>query len=170
MEYETQKQHGAQKYQNKKKNEGGIGTGRSDEYMSKRGRIKKYDRYTHHSRRQVLDEGVANGAQEAWLPTTTCSQRRAPSRGWRSHAFHGFKKYRYQGEICQLLEKNKRTPEENEIIKELAEIGIEQNIPCKRCQYYYKMLDELPDLDTVENIQDVKEMYRNRNIKTIISK
>lgn len=158
------KYRGEKKYQNKKKNMGRRGQGRSDGNSNQRGKTRLHDRYSHHSRRRVLDEGISRGAEEDWLPSTTCKQKH---KNWEP-VFNGFNKWRYRGDICKFLEKNNRTSEENKIIKELFEQypQMEKQINCRRCRYYYQMLSELPNLESVDEIQDVKEMYRNRNLKS----
>ncbi len=93
MNYYDKKNQGALKFKNKKFNNGNIGCGRSDiNRQSCRGKVKQYDRWSHHSRRRILNNGIKNGAQEMWMHSTTCEQKRKS--GW--HAFSGFNKFRYR--------------------------------------------------------------------------
>lgn len=155
MEYENYKEFGDWKQKNKRKNLGRIGCSRSDQLThNKRGEIRAEMRYSHHSRRKVLDRGIQDGAQEDWLPKTNTDTECS-----------SFKKWRYWGgDICKLVNKRKTDDEKKMILEMINEFSdkIDQ-IRCVKCRFYFHKIREFPELLDRDNIALIKEMYRSRN-------
>ena len=149
---------------NKKKNLKGVGLGRSDVYHSKRGILKMYRRHSHHSRRNVIKNGISDGANTYWLPSTSSINSHNL---WRlDTAFDSFKKWKYTGDICKVVH-NKKSSEDIITIKKLVEEypnEIEQ-IKCKYCRFYFQKVKEFPDILNHNDTNHIKELYRNRYIK-----
>lgn len=161
---ENPKSQGEQNIKYKKKNLGRVGRSRSDGNTSQRGMIVISRRKSHHSRRQVLNAGVKEGADSMWLPSTSCVQSRKHAISYSDTCFDSFKKWRYLGDICKMPDKSVDDLKEiKRILQEIPDEDINQ-IACIRCRYFYQYMKKLPEIKCGTDANTIKEIYRNRNI------
>ena len=156
MEKDTR---GEAHFRNKRRNRGRIGSSKSD--VNDKKSLPRRRRLAHHSRRQVLAEGIAAGAQEDWLPKTSAFG--GDNRFYCDVYFGSFRRWRYR--LCDLTARPSKTQEERAFIlavleKYPDEIG---KLTCRRCRHYYQMVQKLPEILNRDDVLAVKELYRTRD-------
>lgn len=161
IDYDGYKHDGEIRLLNKKKNLKGVGIGRTDLKHSARNYTHIVHKQSHNSYKNILKNGISKGADTQWMKSTTSNRRK---RDYYDLNVYDYKEMKYLGDVC----KTKKSVDELQKIKRfLDDISDDEinMIECKKCRYFYMYMKELPEIKTSLDANDVKEIYRNRNIK-----